>query len=303
MAVQPSGTLDDVAQQFVTHRPKLYAIAHRALGSPWGADDAVQEAWLRLQRTDIATIKNLEAWLTTVISRVCIDTIRQQASRREDLDGGATPEAERSVRTPAGGDPSESLIRIDDLGLAMQVVLDRLGPLERLALVLHDVFALSFDDIAPIVERTPAAARQLASRARARLRAVDVGSVRERQEAAIGAFLDAARHGDFGRLLQLLDPEIELRSDGAAVELAAAGADHGAPLLAGHVRGVDAVARVFAGRAELTRLVFVDGIPAAAYVADGTVHAVYLITFADDRIATLDVLADVERLAGLRTVV
>ncbi|MBZ2198403.1 sigma-70 family RNA polymerase sigma factor [Occultella gossypii] len=292
-----------MAEQFVTHRPKLYAIAHRALGSPWGADDAVQEAWLRLQRTDIATIKNLEAWLTTVISRVCIDMIRQQASRREDLDRDSTPEAESSVRTPADGDPSDSLMRIDDLGLAMQVVLDSLGPLERLALVLHDVFALSYDDIAPIVERTPTAARQLASRARARLRAVDVGGIRERQDAAIGAFLDAARNGDFGGLLQLLDPEIELRSDGAAVELATAGADHGAPLLEDSIRGVDAVARVFAGRAELTRLVSIDGAPAAAYVADGTVHAVYLITFVDDRIATLDVLADAERLASLQTVI
>lgn len=146
------------------------------------------------------------------------------------------------------------------------------------------------------------AARQLASRARARLRSVEVDDIRARQETAISAFLDAARNGDFGNLMQLLDPEIELRSDEAAVELATAGADHGAPLLDDRVRGVDAVARVFAGRAELTRLVFIDGVPAAAYVADGVVHAVYLITFEGDRIAQLDVLAEPERLAALNVV-
>lgn len=244
-ATDSAQTLDELAGQFATHRRKLYAIAHRTLGSPWSADDAVQEVWLRLQRADSATINNLEAWLTTVVSRVCIDMIRQQASRREDLDD-LTAEAE-VASSSADADPVETVMLSDDLALAMQVVLDSLGPLERLALVLHDVFALSYADIAPIVERTPVAARQLASRARARLRTVDVRAIRERQEAAIVAFLDAARNGDFGKLLQLLDPEIELRSDTAAVELSTAGADYGAPLLADSIRGADAVARVLQG--------------------------------------------------------
>ena len=191
-------------------------------------------------------------------------------------------------------------MRTEDVSLALQVVLDSLGPLERLALVLHDIFALSFEDIAPIVERTPVAARQLASRARGRLRSVDVAAVRERQTAAIGAFLDAARHGDFGGLLQLLDPEITLRSDDTAVDLAAAGAEHGAPLLEERIGGADAVARVFAGRAELTRPVLIDGVPAAAYIADGIVRAVFLIAFDGDRIAELTVLADPDRIASLR---
>lgn len=290
--------LEELAGQFAAHRRKLYAIAHRALGSPWSADDAVQETWFRLQRADRAAIDSLEAWLTTVVSRVCIDMIRQQVSRREDLDRDSSVEAEAALAFD-GADPAETVMRSDDLALALQVVLDSLGPLERLALVLHDVFALSYDDIAPIVERTPIAARKLASRARARLRTVDVGAIRERHETAITAFLDAARNGDFGKLLQLLDPEIELRSDTAAVELATAGADHGAPLLAENIRGADAVARVFAGRAELTRLVLIEGIPSAAYVMDETLHAVYRITFDADRIIRLDVLADPRQLTAL----
>lgn len=302
--VDPARALDEMAGQFATHRRKLHAIAHRTLGSPWSADDAVQEVWLRLQRSDAAAIDNVEAWLTTVVSRVCIDMIRQQVSRREDLDHDSIAEAGVAglagvAGAPDGADPAESAMRSDDLALAMQVVLDTLGPLERLALVLHDVFALTYDDIAPIVERTPVAARQLASRARARLRTVDVDAVRERRETSIVAFLGAARAGDFGKLLQLLDPDIELRSDAAAVELATAGAGEGAPLLAANIRGADAVARVFAGRAELARPVLIDGVPAAAYLTDGTAHAVYLIAFDADRIARLDVLADPEHLVAV----
>lgn len=312
-----SPTLEDVAVQFATHRSKLYAIAHRTLGSPWSADDAVQEAWIRLQRADIDAIDNLEAWLTTVISRVCIDLIRQQVSRREDLrwDGATEPGAagerggagesaralDLSTTGAAATDPVDTVMRSEDLAVAMQIVLDTLGPLERLALVLHDVFALSYAEIAPIVERTPVAARQLASRARRRLRTVDVGEARQRQDSAIVAFLEAARSGDFGGLLQLLDPEIELRSDDSAVEIAAEGSDHGAPLLEHQVRGGDAVARAFAGRAELARLVLVRGVPAAAYVADGAVHAIYLVTVEAGRIVRLDVLAAPERLAVLPT--
>lgn len=302
MATQRTAeTMGGLARQFAVHRSKLYAIAHRTLGSPWSADDAVQEVWLRLQRSDHQAINHLEAWLTTVVSRVCIDMIRQQASRREDTERDPNVVAEAALSSDGTG-PEETVVLAEDLALAMQVVLDNLGPLERLALVLHDVFALSYADIAPIVERTPTAARQLASRARARLRTVDTSAVRERHEAAILAFLDAARHGDFGRLLQLLDPEIELRGDGAAVDLSTAGTGRGAPPLADGIRGADAVARVFAGRAELTRLVWADGVPAAAYVTDGTAHAVYLVTVEAGRITRLDVLADPDRLVAFNTV-
>ncbi len=217
-------------------------------------------------------------------------------SRTERARGGGGADGETAGEVAA--DPSAAVMRSEDLAVAMQVVLEHLGPLERLALVLHDVFALSYAEIAPIVERTPVAARQLASRARSRLRTVEVDAVRRRQDAAITAFLAAARGGDFGGLLQLLDPEIELRSDPTAVEIAAEGAADGAPLLEHRVRGGDAVARVFAGRAELTRPVLVGGAPAAAYVTGGIVHAIYLVTFDAGRITRLDVLADPGHLAA-----
>ncbi|MGP9581191.1 sigma-70 family RNA polymerase sigma factor [Brachybacterium sp. AOP35-5H-19] len=293
---QSQQKLDELAGRFTVHQPTLRGIAQRTLGSPWAADDAVQETWLRLQRADVTAIKNLEAWLTTVVSRVCIDLIRQRVSWREDSEDSLVSEIGSASEIPVEEDPARVAVLSDDLALAMHVVLDHLGPLERLALVLHDVFALPYDEIAPIVERTPTAARQLASRARARLKTVDASSVRVHQEGAIEAFLAAARDGDFGDLLQLLDPEIELRSDQAAVDLAAAGADHGAPLLDRSIRGSDAVARVFAGRAELTRAIRLEGRPAAAYVADGMVQAVYLLTFREGRIERIDVLADSARL-------
>lgn len=287
-------SLAEVADQFSSHRPKMFAIAYRTLGSPWAADDAVQEAWIRLQRADIAAIGNIEAWLTTVISRVCIDIIRHDAAGREDLHcdvpGGDVTHRDR---------PEDSALLRDDLSAALHIILDTLAPLERLALVLHDIFALAYDDIAPIVDRSPVAARQLASRARARLRTVDTASIRRRQESAITSFLEAARGGDFGGLLQLLDPEIELRSDPIAVGLAGAGAEFGAPLLARHVTGGDAVARVFTGRARATQLVHINGLPAAAYLADGRVHAIYLFRFTQARVSSVEVVADEEILARL----
>ncbi|RCS61789.1 sigma-70 family RNA polymerase sigma factor [Microbacterium sp. JB110] len=280
----------DLGAEFTARRARLHAIAARTLGSPWHADDAVQETWLRLERADRAGIENLDAWLTTVVSRVCIDMLRQRAARRDEADADAM----ESLAASDEAGPAEAALRADDLALALQVVLDELGPLERLALVLHDAFALPYDEVALIVERTPTAARQLASRARARLRAVDVATVRERQGAAIDAFLRAAREGEFGDLLQLLDPDIELRSDDGAVALASSGAEHGAPLLEHRLRGADAVARVFAGRARLAEAVVVEGIPAAAYIAGGgDARAVYLVTMRGDRIIRIDVRTDV----------
>lgn len=291
----PASAHDRAAEQFAAHRRKLFAIAHRSLGSPWSADDAVQETWLRWNRADRDAIDNVDAWLTTVVSRVCIDMVRRQVGRHEVPD----PEGTEVAGTPGAAsadDPAESALRSDDLALAMQVVLDSLGPCERLALVLHDVFSVPYDDIAPIVERSPVASRQLASRARARLRTVDVAAVRERRRGAITAFLDAARGGDFGGgSCSCWIREIELRSDPAAVETSRAGEGHGAPLLAEQVRGADAVARVFAGRADLAQGVLIDGIPSAAYLPDGEeIRAVYLIDVAADRIVRIDVVADPE---------
>ena len=174
MPADPSAApLDDVAAQFAVHRAKLFAIAYRALGSPWSADDALQETWLRLQRSDPDGIRNLEAWLTTVVSRVCIDMIRRQVAWREDMDPDPFAPADPVGAARMPNDPAGDAMRFEELAVAMQVVLDTLGPRERLALLLHDVFELPFDDIAPIVDSSPANARKLASRARARLRAAD----------------------------------------------------------------------------------------------------------------------------------
>ncbi|HEX5946933.1 MAG TPA: sigma-70 family RNA polymerase sigma factor [Acidimicrobiales bacterium] len=292
---QPNGTDRDLDQSFAAQRPRLRNIAYRTLGSYWDADDAVQETWLRLQRADADEIDNLDAWLTVVVSRVSVDQLRSRGARHEDADADLPIEApDRESRGP-----DTSALQSEELGAAMLVVLDALGPLERLAFVLHDVFGLSFDDIAPIVERTPTAARQLASRARRRVRDVDLPAERLRQRQAVGAFLRAAREGDFGTLLQLLDPEVELRADADAVATAAPHADEGAPLLQRHAQGADAVARIFAGRAEQTEIALVDGFPGAAYAPDGVPQAVYAIRLHDGRITHIDIVGDTTHLAEL----
>ena len=292
---QPNGSDRDLAQSFAAQRPRLRKIAYRTLGSYWDADDAVQETWLRLQRADADEIDNLDAWLTVVVSRVSVDQLRSRGARHED----AEADLPLGPPDPEATGPDTSALQSEELGAAMLVVLDALGPLERLAFVLHDVFGLSFDDIAPIVERTPTAARQLASRARRRIRGLDLPAERLRQREAVGAFLRAARHGDFGALLQLLDPEVELRADAAAVATAAPHADDGAPLLQRHARGADAVARIFAGRAEQTEIALVDGFPGAAYAPDGVAQAVYAIHLQDGRITRIDIIGDTMHLAEL----
>lgn len=278
----------DLAAEFTRQRPRLRAIAYRILGSHHDAEDAVQEAWLRLQQADTAAIGNLEAWLTTVVSRIGLDHLRSAASKHEDL-AADLPEP---VTEP---DPVGS----DEVGAAMLVVLDTLAPLERLAFVLHDVFGLSFERIAPIVERTPAAARQLASRARRRVRAVDVVAERSRQREAVEAFLRASREGDFGTLLKLLDPEVELRADPEVVAAAAPHAERGAPLLSTRARGADAVARIFAGRARETRWAEVDGLVGAVYAPDGVVRALYSVRIRDGRIVAIDVIGAPAALADI----
>lgn len=286
---------DDLAAAFAEQRPRLRGIAYRMLGSYWDAEDAVQEVWLRLERADTADIDNLAAWLTTVISRVSVDHLRSRGARREDgeadlPDTGSTEEQ---------WEPEAVALRADDVGSAMLVVLDNLGPLERLALILHDVFGLSFDEIAPIVERTPATTRQLASRARRRIRDVDVPVERERHREAVGAFLKASRDGDFGTLLQLLDPEVELRADSEVVDTVGRYADRGAPLLQPRVHGADAVARVFAGRADQAKVALIDGTPGAVYAPSGVAQAAYAIYLRNGRITRIEVIGDAAQLADL----
>jgi RNA polymerase sigma-70 factor (ECF subfamily) len=264
-----------LVEQFEQHRSRLRSIAFRMLGSHNDAEDAVQETWLRLQRSDSDAVDNLAGWLTVVLSRVCLDQLRSRGSRPEDPveDLPEDPATTRDESTP-----EELTIEADAVGAALLVILDTLAPAERLAFVLHDLFGLPFAEIAPIIDRTPAAARQLASRARRRVQGVRPSDERERQREVVAAFLRAAREGDFGGLLQLLDPEVELRADPLVVKEIKPYAAIGAPLLESErMHGADAVARVFAGRAAAAQVALVNGVPAGVWAPDGTVRTVYAI--------------------------
>src|SRR6186997_2175438 len=222
---------DCLAERFEANRSHLRGVAFRMLGSLIEADDAVQEAWIRLSRADTSQVDNLRAWLTTVVARVCLNMLRSRRTRREGSLETHLPDP--IVSPESGTDPEQEALLGDSIGLALQVVLDSLTPAERVAFVLHDVFAVPFDDIAPIVGRTPAAARELASRARRRVRGAPVPDVDlDGQWAVADAFLAAARVGDFERLLTVLDPDVVLRSDGGAAR----------PDLVSLLRGAQAVA-------------------------------------------------------------
>ncbi|WP_147917681.1 sigma-70 family RNA polymerase sigma factor [Ruania zhangjianzhongii] len=290
---QPAGT-GVLAERFAAQRRRLHAIATRMLGSHWDADDAVQETWIRLQRSDADSIENVEAWLTTVISRICVDQLRRTATRQEDL-GAELPEPEQ---TGGAEHPEAAALTGDAVNMAL-LVLEELPPLERLAFVLHDVFGLPFDDIAPIVQRSSPATRQLASRARKRVARIDVHGERRRRSDAVDAFLRASRDGDFRRLLQVLDPEIRVRADSEVIAASAPFVAAGAPVLAPSLRGADAVARAFAGRASLARRALIDGAPGAVYLSEGTVAAAYLLHLQEGRIVQIEVIGNAERLDAL----
>ncbi|WP_405604693.1 sigma-70 family RNA polymerase sigma factor [Streptomyces sp. NBC_01410] len=278
-----------LAARFEENRPRLKAVAYRMLGSRSEAEDAVQEAWLRLHRSDPDTVENLSGWLTTVVGRVCLDMLRSRTSRREDL---LDEPPSMSVTDHRGVvDPEQEVLLADSVGLALLVVLDTLDPAERLAFVLHDMFALPFDEIAPIVDRTPAAARQLASRARRRVR----GAARapepdvSRQREIVDAFLAAARGGEFDALLTVLDPDVVLRADSAAVRAGATGL----------VRGASAVADTFSGRAQLAQTALVDGAVGAVWAPRGRPLVVFGFTIRDGKISAIDLVAEPERLRRL----
>ena len=278
---------DWLARQFEEHRPRLRAVATRLLGSGNEADDAVQEAWLRLSRTEPGSVENMGGWLTTVVGRVALNMLRSRATRREEpLEG--VPVADRPGHDP---DPADTAVLADSVGMALLVVLETLTPAERLAFVLHDLFDVPFDEVATIVERSPAAARQLASRARRRVQGLspetdpDPGRRRE----VVTAFLAASRGGDFAALLALLDPDAVLRADPAAV---AVGAE-------AEVRGADAVATAFSGRARAARLALVDGIVHAVWAQGGQPRVVFAFTITEGSVVAIDLLADPERLRDM----
>src|SRR5437660_11233397 len=278
-----------LAERFEANRADMRGVAYRMLGSLSEADDAVQETWLRFNRAGASGIENLGGWLTTVVARVCLDMLRSRKSRGEQpLDG---PMPDPIVSREDGADPEEEALLADSVGLAMLVVLEKLAPAERLAFVLHDMFAMPFDEIAPIVGRSPAAARQLASRARRRVQGAptDSSADRDRHREVVDAFLAASRGGDFGALLALLDPEVVLRADPTAVVV-------GATKL---VTGAQAVAETFAGRARVARLALIDGAPGAVWAQGGKPRVVFAFTIKGEKIVAIDLIADPDHIGRL----
>ena len=278
-----------LAEQFEANRTHLRDVAYRMLGSLSEADDAVQECWLRLSRSDTSEVKNMGGWLTTVVARICLDMLRSRTSRREES-------LEASVSEPIasqqyGIDPEQEALLADSVGLALLVVLDTLNPAERLAFVLHDIFAVSFDEIAPILERTPTSARQLASRARrqvqgaAKRRDDDISYQRE----VVDAFLAASRAGNFDALLAVLDPDVVFRHDITAIPA-------GEP---GEIRGAVAVARQFSGRAKGARVALVNGAVGAVVASRSKLFLVLNLTITNGKIAEINAVIDPARLSQI----
>jgi RNA polymerase sigma-70 factor (ECF subfamily) len=283
---------DWLAHRFEEHRTRLTALANRMLGSASEADDAVQETWLRLSRSDADAIDNLGGWLTTVLSRVCLNVLQSRRARPEvplEADG-PEPAAGRA----AGSDPEQEALLADSVGLALMIVLDTLSPPERVAFVLHDMFGVSFEEIGPIVGRNAPAARQLASRARRRVRREDASpeAGRVRHAELVDAFLAAARLGEFDRLLALLAPDAVLRADGTAVEMGAAP----------EIRGATEVA-AFSRRARGATPALLEGAAAIVWVVGDELRVVYRFTTAGDHITAIDLIADPPRLGGLDLVI
>ncbi len=284
-------TNDWMAEQFEANRTHLRAVAYRMLGSQTEADDAVQETWIRLNRSDTSDVANLGGWLTTVVARVCLDVLRSRRTRREEPLPANEP-TELPIDA-VGTDPEHEAILADSVGLAMLVVLETLAPPERVAFVLHDMFAVPFDEIAPIIRRSPDAARQLASRARRRVQdANSPGSDLTRRREIVDAFLTASRSGDFTALLSVLDPDVVARADPAAVR---AGATP-------EVRGAVAVAETFTSRARFVHAAFVDGVLGVVSAPRGTPRVVFRLTVADGMVVALDLTIDAERIGELDVV-
>jgi len=279
-----------LAWRFEEHRSRLRAVAYRMLGSLSEADDAVQEAWLRLSTADTSDVENLGGWLTTVVGRVCLNMLRSRTTRRENPLGPRLPDP--IISPERGVDPEQEVLLTDSVGLALLVVLEMLPPAERLAFVLHDMFAVPFDEIAPIVGRSPAAARQLASRARRRVRGTAPRPRGDpaRQREVVDAFFAAARGGDFDALVAVLDPGVVLRSDGGARRRASV------------IRGPEDIAHQalsFAAPARLVRPALVNGAPGVVVTVRDRPVSIMGFTVVDGRIAAIDVLTDRDRLSRL----
>jgi RNA polymerase sigma-70 factor, ECF subfamily len=276
-----------LAENFEANRPHLKAVAYRMLGSLSEAEDAVQESWIRLSGADAGEIENLGGWLTTVVARIALDMLRARKARREEaLD--TDKEIARPSKAP---DPEQEAMLAESVGLALMVVLQKLDPAERIAFVLHDMFGLPFDEIAPIVDRSPDAARQLASRARRRVRGAPnpAQTNLSSQRAVVDAFLAASRKGDLEGLLAVLDPDVVFRADAAAVRMGGRA----------EIRGAQGVARVFSGRAQAAKPALVDGAVGFVVAPAGRLVLAMNLTITDGRISAINVIGDRERLAGL----
>jgi RNA polymerase sigma-70 factor (ECF subfamily) len=278
------------AQQFEQNRGHLRAVAYRMLGSLNEADDAVQEAWLRLSRSDASAIENLGGWLTTVVARVCLDMLRSRASRREEALDAQPSEPSANRRSPSN--PEQGVLLADSVGLALLVVLDRLTPAERIAFVLHDMFAVSFDEIASIIQRSPTAARQLASRARRLVQGADQvpGCGLSEQRKVVDAFVTALRAGDFEGLIAVLDPDVLIRIDRAAVPA-------GAPTEIRGARNWAKGAIAFAQMARSIQPMLIDGALGLAWAPGGRLSRVLRFTINGRKIVQAEVIADPERLS------
>jgi RNA polymerase sigma factor (sigma-70 family) len=287
-----------LAEKFEEHRQKLRSLAYRMLGSAPEADDAVQEAWLKLSRADSGEVENMGGWLTTVVARVCLDMLRSRKSRREEsLDAGGLDSTRDSEDA---SDPEREVLLADAMGPALLVLLDSLAPTERVAFVLHDLFGMSFEEVAPILGRSVAASRQSASRARRRIQGATVPDDDvERQREVVSAFLLASREGDFNRLLAVLDPDVVLRVDAAAVAIAEANRKRGAPAFSSVVRGAEAVAKVLAGGARGARPAIVDGAAGAAWAPGGQPRAAFAFTVVGGKVVEIEIFADQESLKRL----
>src|SRR5690348_12455614 len=312
---------DWLAERFEENRPHLRAVAYRMLGSASEADDAVQESWLRLSRAGTDGVENLGGWLTTIVARVSLNMLRSRTLRREEpIDAPLTGQ---QAAEPAGGtDPEHEAVLADSVGLALLVVLDTLPPAERLAFVLHDMFAVPFEEIAPIVERSPVATRQLASRARRRVQEARTQEARVKETRAqeagpgdpdterqpgeisrrrdvVAAFLAASREGEFDALLTMLDPGIVLRADAAAAKMGADSADPAAGQMAanGRVTGARAVAGFFSGRAAAVRPALIDGVPGGVWTLRGETRVVFAFSITGSTVTAIELVGDPEHIA------
>lgn len=289
-----------LAEQFQSNRSRLEAVAFRMLGSHAEAEDVVQEAWLRLNRTGANEVGNLAGWLTTVVTRLALDLLRARKVRAEESMEGV-PETALPVADASVG-PEHDVLLADSVGPALLVVLDTLAPAERVAFVLHDMFAVPFDEIARMLDRSPDATRQLASRARRRVQGAGADALadRERARQVVDAFLLASRTGNLQGLLSLLAPEVVMRADVAAIEGSRDKQGEGAPALARERHGVDAVVSAFLGRAQAAQSALVDGLPAAIWAPDGVPRALFRIAVREGHIVAIDVVAEPSRVASAK---